>query len=163
MPELDKVIGMSDYFGVSTDWLLRGVGPAGDRPAGRGKPGREWIAGAALAFGALGSGALWLASRFVKAPGGALFYGASAPRAASADQRATMKNLSSKKKGLTGEHGSPVKSRAARGAAPHCISAEMPRLGTPLRCAPLQGLAVTFHSGGFHQPGGGPGALSCFR
>ena len=34
----------------------------------------------------------------------------------------------SKKKGLTGEHGSPVKSRAARGAVPHCISAEMPRL-----------------------------------
>lgn len=68
MPELDKVIGMSEYFGVSTDWLLRGVGPAGDRPAGRGKPGREWIAGAALAFGALGSGALWLASRFVKVP-----------------------------------------------------------------------------------------------
>lgn len=68
MPELDKVIGMSDYFGVSTDWLLRGVGPAGDRPADRGKPGREWIAGAALAFGALGSGALWLASRFVKVP-----------------------------------------------------------------------------------------------
>lgn len=47
MPELDKVIGMSEYFGVSTDWLLRGVEPAGDRPAGRGKPGREWIAGAA--------------------------------------------------------------------------------------------------------------------
>ena len=37
-------------------------------------------------------------------------------------------NLSSKKKGFTGEHGSPVKSRAARGAVPHCISAEMPRL-----------------------------------
>lgn len=68
MPELDKVIGMSEYFGVSTDWLLRGVEPAGDRPAGRGKPGREWIARAALAFGALGSGALWLASRFVKVP-----------------------------------------------------------------------------------------------
>lgn len=48
MPELDKVIGMSDYFGVSTDWLLRGVGPAGDPPAGRGKPGREWIAGAGM-------------------------------------------------------------------------------------------------------------------
>ena len=47
MPELDKVIGMSEYFGVSTDWLLRGVEPAGDPPAGRGKPGREWIAGAA--------------------------------------------------------------------------------------------------------------------
>ena len=68
MPELDKVIGMSEYFGVSTDWLLRGVEPAGDPHAGRGKPGREWIAGAALAFGALGSGALWLASRFVKVP-----------------------------------------------------------------------------------------------
>lgn len=68
MPELDKVIGMSEYFGVSTDWLLRGVEPAGDPPAGRGKPGREWIARAALAFGALGSGALWLASRFVKVP-----------------------------------------------------------------------------------------------
>ena len=34
----------------------------------------------------------------------------------------------SKKKGLTGEHGSPVKSRAARGAVPHCASAEAPRL-----------------------------------
>ena len=34
----------------------------------------------------------------------------------------------SKKKGFTGEHGSPVKSRAARDAVPHCISAEMPRL-----------------------------------
>ena len=37
-------------------------------------------------------------------------------------------NPPSKKKGFTGEHGSPVKSRAARGAVPHCISAEMPRL-----------------------------------
>ena len=51
-----------------------------------------------------------------------------------------MKNLSSKKKGLTGEHGSPVKSRAARGAAPHCISAEMPRLG-------VQGAVLIFRSG----------------
>ena len=33
----------------------------------------------------------------------------------------------SKKKGLTGEHGSPVKSRAARGAVPHCAFAEAPR------------------------------------
>ena len=38
-------------------------------------------------------------------------------------------NPPSKKKGFTGEHGSPVKSRAARDAVPHCISAEMPRLG----------------------------------
>ena len=37
-------------------------------------------------------------------------------------------NPPSKKKGFTGEHGSPVKSRAARDAVPHCISAEMPRL-----------------------------------
>ena len=32
-----------------------------------------------------------------------------------------------KKKGFTGEHGSPVKSRAARDAVPHCASAEAPR------------------------------------
>ena len=33
----------------------------------------------------------------------------------------------SKKKGFTGEHGSPVKSRAARSAVSHCASAEAPR------------------------------------
>ena len=45
----------------------------------------------------------------------------------------------SKKKGFTGEHGSPVKSRAARGAVPHCISAEMPRFwwGRPFPQAQL--------------------------
>lgn len=68
LPEIDKIIGMSDYFGVSTDWLLRGIEPAAKQPVPRKNPAREWIAWAALAFGLLGSGTLYLVSRFVKVP-----------------------------------------------------------------------------------------------
>ncbi len=68
LPEIDKIIGMSDYFGVSTDWLLRGIEPAAEQLAPRKTPAREWIAWAALAFGLLGNGTLYLVSRFVKVP-----------------------------------------------------------------------------------------------
>ena len=54
---------------------------------------------------------------------------APAPHQAFWDAPSPSPNLPSKKKGFTGEHGSPVKSRAARGAVPHCASAEAPRLG----------------------------------
>ncbi|MGN0387131.1 MAG: helix-turn-helix domain-containing protein [Lachnospiraceae bacterium] len=30
MPDLDKVILMSEYFGVTTDYLLKGIEPAGE-------------------------------------------------------------------------------------------------------------------------------------
>ena len=54
---------------------------------------------------------------------------APAPHQAFWDAPSPSPNFPSKKKGFTGEHGSPVKSRAARGAVPHCASAEAPRLG----------------------------------
>ena len=50
------------------------------------------------------------------------------PPLSSREALSPSQNPPSKKKGFTGEHGSPVKSRAARDAVPHCISAEMPRL-----------------------------------
>ena len=65
-------------------------------------------------------------------PGSSFAYlklkGAPAPYKAFRDASSPSPNLPSWKKGFTGKHGSPVKSRAARGAVPHCISAEMPRL-----------------------------------
>ena len=154
-----------------------------------------------------------------KAPGGALFYGASAPRRECGSKSNDEKSLVQKEGAYGGTWfprqiargprcgaalhfrrnaaiGDPTALRAARRRSRHGVierraaSAVQKGRQLPLhkggfgrviqralhtavcvqsreaagaQCAPLQGLAVTFHSGGFHQPGGGPGALSCFR
>ena len=53
MPDLDRVIALSDYFDVTTDYLLKGIQPSAPQ-AGRQAPNASVFAIAGTAFNVIG-------------------------------------------------------------------------------------------------------------
>lgn len=69
IPDLEKVILMSDYFGVTTDYILKGIEPTenNDTKAG-GKFSNKVKATVCMSFGLIVNFVIYIVSRFVEVP-----------------------------------------------------------------------------------------------
>lgn len=66
IPDLEKVVTMSEYFGVTTDYILKGIEPVEEKTGF--KISSKIKAGIVLAFGLLGNLVLFIMSRFATVP-----------------------------------------------------------------------------------------------
>lgn len=69
IPDLEKVILMSDYFGVTTDYILKGIEPTenNETKAG-GKFSNKVKATVCMSFGLIVNFVIYIVSRFVEVP-----------------------------------------------------------------------------------------------